>query len=376
MKKINASTIKKKGNPKKIVYALDWNAEYYKDRYGCVKDLEERGMLDGLSPSQLNEVANYLLYSCDVDCEVKLRKPTKKMVSYEDLVDEGVADMALNNSKYKNVYKVNKPFIDKEKDKDIPGIQDLWVEMAKVKEVYDYLDDCLKGRREPDFNNPLKITYVNHHFYKNWYIDLCLQQYTLKDAYKGAPQSKLPETYVNRKENVYEFGIKVGPYVLSESDEDKMIDLANPKHIYLLLKKYREVKTNHLESTIDDWNVLYDLLDRAISRANLDDCLFDVLERKINGIGNVDIRNYVLETYGHKYNFNYISTLFTGVISKKIADAAVILIKRDKHETEQKECSKCKEKRWMDEYANPKNKICGYCRHKLDGVGRKIKIWR
>ncbi len=128
----------------------------------------------------MNEVSNYLLYSADVDCDVELKQPSKKSVSYEEMVENGVADMAFHNAKYKNIYKTYKPFIDKEKDKDIPGMQDLWEEMEKIKVIYDYLDDCLKGRRERDFTNPLEINYVNHHYYKNWYIDLCLQQYTFK----------------------------------------------------------------------------------------------------------------------------------------------------------------------------------------------------
>lgn len=86
-----------------------------------------------MSPTQLNEVSNYLLYSADVDCDVELKQPSKKSVSYEEMVENGVADMAFHNAKYKNIYKTYKPFIDKEKDKDIPGMQDLWEEMEKLR---------------------------------------------------------------------------------------------------------------------------------------------------------------------------------------------------------------------------------------------------
>ena len=55
-------------------------------------------------------------------------------------------------------------------------MQDLWIEMAKNKEDLRLFDDCLKGRREKVLLIHWKINYVNHHYYKNWYIDLCLNQ--------------------------------------------------------------------------------------------------------------------------------------------------------------------------------------------------------
>lgn len=367
--------IKVKGRKRKIVYALDWNAEYYEDRLKCVKSLEQEGALKGLSPTQLNEVTNYLLYSCDVDCDVELKKSSKKHVSYEELVENGVADIVISNARNKNVYKMARPSIDREKDKDIPGMQELWVEIDKIKKVYDYLDDCLKRRREKDFNNPLEINYVNHHFYKNWYIDLCLQQYTLKDAYRPVVQPKVQEYFNMRPDNLYEFGIRVGQYIINESDEDKMIDLSNPVHIYVLLKNYKTIRMQHEDNTIDDWNVLYDLLDRAIARTSFNDCIWEIFERKVNGERNDVIGADVRAKYGVNYNDNYISTLFTRSISKKIAKSAMINARRDFHITPKHVCPRCKQERWDDEFFSFA-KSCGYCLRKLNNTGRKINLQR
>lgn len=373
MKVDDPNTIKVKGSKKKIVYSLDWTAQAYEDRLACVKNLESEGLLNDLSPAQLNEVSNYLLYSADVDCDVELKQPSKKSVSYEEMVENGVADMAFHNAKYKNIYKTYKPFIDKEKDKDIPGMQDLWEEMGKIKVVYDYLDDCLKGRRERDFTNPLEINYVNHHYYKNWYIDLCLQQYTLKDAYRPVMQSQ-QQGYLNiRPDDDMYFGLRVGEFVICESDEDKMIDLSNPLHVYLLMKNYKTIRYEHANRAIDDWNEIYDLLDRAIARVQFSDCIWDILEMKINGERNDIIGAYVRDTYHVNYNDNYISTLFTKSISKKIAKAAVINARRDFHKTGKRKCIRCKEERWDDEFFSFA-KSCGYCLHKLNGTGRKIHL--
>ena len=373
MQKDDPNTIKVKGRKRKIVYALDWNAQVYEDRLACVNSLEHEGSLNGLSPSQLNEVANYLLYSSDVKCDVELKQPSKKPISYEEMVENGVADMAFHNAKYKSIYRTIKPTIDREKDKDIPGMQDLWVEMEKIKVVYDYLDDCLKGRREKDFTNPLEINYINHHFYKNWYIDLCLQQYTLKDAYRPVMQPQIQDYISIRSDNDLDFGIRVGEYVLCDSDEDMMIDLSNPVHIYAMLKSYKTIRLQHDEGITDDWNELYDLLDRAIARTQFTDCIWDILEMKINGERNDIIGAYVRETYGVNYNDNYISTLFTKSISKKIAKSALINARRDFHVTGKHKCPRCKQEKWDDEFFSFA-KSCGYCLHKLNGTGHKIKL--
>lgn len=366
------NSVDTKGSRKKIVYSLDWNAQHYADRVGCVRELEKKGALDGLSPSQLNEVSNYLLYSDDVDCTVELRKPQKPPVSFEEMVQSGGADRAFINAKHKNIYKAQKPFIDREKDKDIPGMQELWEEIEKVKVVYDYIDDCLKGRREKDFDNPLEITYVTHHFYKNWYIDLCLQQYTLKDFYR-TPVALIPQEDVFvRDDSDLEFGIRAGEYIYNESDEKFMIDLANPVHIYMLLRSYRQVGKQHVELATDDWNVLYDLLDRAVAATPLTDILWYILDSKVHGIKNDEISAHICEKWGVRYNDNYISTLFTKTISRKIAKAAMNNAKRDFDAEDIFICPKCKQERWEDEF-NSITSPCFYCQGKMSGIGHTLR---
>lgn len=369
----NPNTIKTKGTKRKIVYSLDWNAQSYEDRLACVNSLEREGRLNGLSPAQLNEVSNYLLYSSDVECEVELKQPSKKPASYEEMVENGVADMAFHNAKYKNIYKVIKPTIDREKDKDIPGMQDLWIEMEKIKKIYDYLDDCLKGRREKDFTNPLEINYVNHHYYKNWYIDLCLNQYTLKDCYRPVMSSQMPDYIDIRPDNEIDFGLRAGQYVYTEGDENNTIDLGNPVHVYILLKNYKTIRMQHMDNKIDDWNELYDLLDEAIERCQFNDCIWEILEKKINGERNDIIGAYVRDKYGVNYNDNYISTLFTKSISKKVAKGAILNARRKFKDTKKRICPKCKEERWEDEFFSFA-KACGYCLRKIKNTGRKIRL--
>lgn len=369
-----ADEIKLRGRKKKIVYALDWNAQKYSDRLACVQELEKRGSLEDLGPGQLNEISNYLLYSSDVNCDVELKKAPKKQSSYEELVENGVADMALYNSKYKNIYKTIRPSIDRDRDKDIPGMEELWEEIEKVKKIYDYLDDCLKGRREKDFDNPLEISYVNHYFYKNWYIDLCLNQYTLKDFYNPIMNTKLMDYRNYIKEEEIYFGIRAGKYIYNESEEEKMIDLGNPVHVYLLLRNYKAIKMGHMDSTIDSWNQLYDLLDEAIAECSFNDCVWEVLELKVNGEHNDIIGKYIRDKYNVKYNDNYISTLFTKSISRKIAKKAISNAGRKFHDIKPKKCPKCKEMRYEDDFYSFA-KPCIYCLKKNKNKNRVIKLW-
>ena len=360
---------------KKIVGALDWNREQYKDRLACVEELDREGRLIGLSPTQLNEVSNYLLYSEDVDCEVELRKPPRRQESYDKMVEDGMADMIVQEERFKNIYKIPRATIDREKDKDIPGMEDLWDAIEKIEKIYRYLDDCLKGRRKEDFTYPIKVSYATHYYYKHWYIDLCTQQYILKDIFKPkmVPDKKI---YIaQNKEIEYYFGLRVGPYVINEADEDKMIDLANRRHIHTLMRFYKQERKIHEDEPLSDWNMLYDLIDEAIGQAMWRDELWEVLELKVNGWSNEKISEYVRENYGVGYKDNYISTLFTRSACKKIAQAALLNAKRKAGEVGTKTCIKCKKERWADEFRS-RIKTCGYCRGQYTGYGRKLRLDR
>ena len=67
----------------KVAQKLDYNLQAYQERVGLVNFLAENGELDGYPPSELDKVANYLLYAEDVDAEVELKQGSKKKVSYE-----------------------------------------------------------------------------------------------------------------------------------------------------------------------------------------------------------------------------------------------------------------------------------------------------
>ena len=62
----------------KISTMLDFNLQAYQERLGLVNFLDEQGYLAMCPPTELEKVANYLLYAEDVDAEVELKEGSKK----------------------------------------------------------------------------------------------------------------------------------------------------------------------------------------------------------------------------------------------------------------------------------------------------------
>ena len=104
--------------------------------------LDANGELEGLPSSELDKVANYLLYAEDVDAEVELKQGSKKKVSYEELIESTLGESTVQNQQSLSIYKVPKPRIDREKDADIPFMKDLWEAIDWVTERYQYCKRC------------------------------------------------------------------------------------------------------------------------------------------------------------------------------------------------------------------------------------------
>jgi hypothetical protein len=134
----------------KVAQKLDYNLQAYQERVGLVNFLAESGELDGYPPSELDKVANYLLYAEDVDAEVELKKGSKKKVSYEELIESTLGESTVQRNKELSIYKIPKPRIDRELDADIPGMKDLWEAIDNLTEQYQYCKDVLDEFHNPD----------------------------------------------------------------------------------------------------------------------------------------------------------------------------------------------------------------------------------
>lgn len=357
----------------KIVQHLNWNLQTYKEREEMVLSLQQDGLLDDLTAYQLNEVNNYLLYSKDIEVEVKLRNPTRPSVSYEELIENGVSETELNR-KDVSIYKVGKPKIDRIEDANIPTMKELWEAIEIIKEKYEYIRDVIKGDREVSFTDAVVPTFVSHNFFRGWYIDLCRNQYYLKDIFKPVICSCPSFNHPHGNKDL--FGIQAGKYILS--NHDHMIDLGNPENVYQLLKQYTSIKEKHYDKMDDDWNYLYDMLDKIISNICWNDAHWDILQMKVNNYSNEEVANYIYKKYDIHYSVNYISTIFRRHISRDIARKSINLAyqwENRNDESKWKTCSRCHNKQLNSvEYFGKNKRVCLICTGKRKGLGRKIKV--
>ena len=168
----------------RIAQKLNYNLQAYQERLGLVNFLDANGELEGLPPSELDKVANYLLYAEDVDAEVELKQGSKKKVSYEELIESTLGETTVQNQQSLSIYKVPKPRIDREKDADIPFMKDLWEAIDWVTERYQYCKDVLEGKRDMDPNRALIPTYQTKYFMREWMVEMRREQFLLKDCYR------------------------------------------------------------------------------------------------------------------------------------------------------------------------------------------------
>lgn len=304
----------------KIANYLDFNLQAYQERVGLVNFLDEQGILQQCTPSELDKVANYLLYSEDVDAEVELKEGSKKKVSYEELIESTLGENLVQYHDTTSIYKIPRPTIDREKDADIPYMKDLWEAIDWVTEKYQYCKDVLEGKRDLDITRELIPTYQAKYFLREWMIDMRREQFLLKDAFRlGCCSAPSFRTFT---EKPHVLGMKIGNHVIV--DNYYMIDYGNWQHIYNLLKYYNGMVSKINGDPLNDWYDIYAFLDLLISRIRWTPEQEIILKRKIDKVPNEEIVKE-LGSLDHKsYSVNYISTIFKQHISKRICKMAYL----------------------------------------------------
>lgn len=363
---------------------LDFSINTSKERQefidNYVKERTEKGYT--FTKKEIGQMGDYILYGKDEDgtsivdrkeVEIDTRYGSYKKKRPESL-EALMESPAFNESNIvtTNIYKKVKPKIDREKDKDVPGMKELW-------ERIDRLDHKIKvseGKEEdPSIKpfTPLQLYKAKHHL-----IELRTEQYYLKDSvnptihpanpadrtshfnedssiiwdlqdgdYAIAPlglYSSCPQRFNNPRaleEKDYEFNSKA-KYVL---------DFRNQEHVYYLLESYEEFmasSTDQPESLLDD---IMETLDFYIDFADLSEEKKLILELKKQKVPVVEIREKLLETFGVTHSPNYISTIYKQKICKEISEAAQLhfdmYMERD-IPSSWKRCSQCGETKLLD----------------------------
>lgn len=350
---------------------LDYNVVTAEERCAVVNNLS----LNGATERDLERVANYILYGKTAKGNAlpeakaisakhstwKRREPESLDALLENIAfDESV----LKPMGSKSIYTKPKPTISREKDKDIPGMEQLWEAIDTVNELYE---------NEKAIGKSLRAYYLRHTL-----IDLRKEQYYLKDLFKPTinpmkvighePQeiewngsSGYAQTFCNvaftsdgilryRGEEDWEW------HTVAEHD----FDFTNASHIYHLLDNYSSLKMQVQDHPTSNTSFLLYAIEKLIDKTPFSPNRMHILIRKIDHAPNEVIVKELIEQFSLKYANNYISTIWTKEICGAIAKTGII----DKeewqarnHPEKWKTCIRCKKSKLKDNrfFAKKKN---------------------
>ena len=329
---------------------------------------------------ELETMANYILYGKDEDgtnvvdrkeIEINTKYGSYKKKAPESL-DSLIENPNFNENKitHNSIYRKEKPKIDRELDKDVPGMQELW----KTIDYFQHLIDCNTGKIEdPDAR---KLTSLELYKIKHTLIEMRREQFALRDMVKptyfyGSPIQDIeipvgedipwdsndnysikplglfssnPQRFTNIldiKEKDYQYN-KEAKYIL---------DFTNPEHIYNLIECYDDLliaAEDAPERLTDD---IIETLDFYIDMAELDNIKSEILRLKIKKIPVLGIQKVLKDKYNVNHSTNYISTIYKQKICNEIAAAAQLhydmYINRD-NRSMWKKCNQCGELKFLD----------------------------
>lgn len=338
------------------------------------------------TPHELDTITNYILYGKDPDgtsivdrkeIEIDTKYGSYKKKQPESL--DGLIDTPGFNENTickKDIYKKVKPTIDREQNKDIPGMAELW----KVIDRTAHIIEVYNGKAEWCYPGQLpKYTVQQLYQLKHHLIDLRRQQYYLRDIYcptelmYGINAHKIvPKGDEGINWSAYWFyplGLYCGDTKrftdprnstkkltkwdrYQSVDELAMptIDFTNPDHIYLLIKQYQDLRIQAEQDVESTAGALVDTLDFYIGRTKLEESKLVILEGKLAQQPNGQIRNSLVKM-GVTHSENYISTIFKKNICNDIAATAQLnfdeFLARDSDDM-WKKCSSCGQAKLRD----------------------------
>lgn len=315
---------------------------------------------------ELDTISNYILYGKDevdglsvvdrheVEIETKYKSYTKrKLESLDELMETPGFNENTIVTKYS--YRNPKPTIDREADKDIPGIGELWA----VIDVIAHRLAVAAGEEEPAPNEVIKqYTQTELYKLKHYLIELRKQQYVLKEAFKPTEQLYNPTvhkvTTAATQQQLdweqyyfYPLGLIGAPkdnrfanpqcatnkVTLWDRQQDieaveqkyrgGVINFCNEEHIYLLAKAYQDLEIQAEQDPEAPARLILDTIDFYAAEALKDtEVKQELWKLKCRQASNEFIKKELSSHYGVGYSENYISTIFKKNICADIAATA------------------------------------------------------
>lgn len=345
---------------------LDYTLQDPQQRAEYVQKIIAEAAPEQLTNQYIEILSDYIIFAMDKEerkqknilTDNRMVTVNKRETSYQGLVakfengEDGLYNL-INEDK--NVILTPKTSIT---EKDIAEIEPLR-----------QLRDAIEVVREQEKKAVGKRKYL----LKKQIIEMCQQQYTIKNEYKtpiyGSNTIK-SFTKANLSEHI----------TINDAGEpvsDGLISFFEPKHISALLCNYSALKEDAYGNFINDAYYVMEDLDNLIERTLKDEypLYYDLLIYKIDGKQNVEIQMLLEMDYGIKHSVEYISSLWRNKIPKLLAEQA----KKDYliwHFTEVeygvwKKCSRCGQIKLANNKFFSKNKtskdgfysICKDCRN-------------
>lgn len=361
---------------------LDFSIYSDKERTEYIeKELEKK---EKYTSKELEAMANYILFGKDSngknavdrgEIEIDTRYQTFKKKNVNSL-DELMENVSFNERDLKplkrSIYNNPKPVLDKED----PELMPLLEEIKKWQYVY----DVATGLKEDPSIAPKTPTEI--YKIKHFLIELKKQQYTILDAHSypikvlGDKTYILPASQLDKNIVVAPLGLKMGDmerFLNPKEDKNSKfqipekfdINFENSEHVYLILEHYFDLLEETLNSPEKNGKYLLETLDFYIDFANFEESRKIIIDCKKQKISNLEIKRKLEDKYGLNYNENYISTIYTKEICKKIAEAATLhkdyWLER-KNPSKWKKCKECGQWKLKDnrEFVKKKSSLDGF----------------
>lgn len=302
---------------------LDNTIKGYEERKKWVEREIKRIGEQNLSVNQLDKISSYLIDGTNPESRGEIitanRMVTvnKRETSREGLMEkleggENAFHQLIRQDK--NAILTPKVEITEDDIKEVPGLAQLREEITK-------LEKALEDNPDMPARSRGKI--------KQTIIEMRRDQYVLKNSFrqpifgKGSPGN-------------------IGTQIHYD------ISLQVPEQVLELLVQYANLKIEFKDDNNSDIKWILEDLDRLIIKSlSSKPTLFYILQQKIIGSSNIEIREGLIEKFGKDHTQEYISSLYRNKIPQTIAEAAreewVSYIYMDKLKGVYKKCSRCGE---------------------------------
>ena len=374
-------------------YSLNFSIERDTDRLAAVEEILDTLDTDP-SPTELEQMASYILYGKDEEGKNSIQRnetidKDKRYKSYKTKDDKvqsldeimetpGFDEQQLQSAYKRSAYTAPKPCINKPKydkktgelvdigDADVPGMIEQW----EIIDRWQRMLDIAQGKVPPQeddalITDPYRIYQLKHNL-----IDIRRHQYYLKDSAKPAIhfqnldhpktqfydwcgdsfywisynewEKRVTHSYTSRiSRNLADYETR------GEGDQlevkwvvcEHTFDWENPKHVRALLNQYC-VLYDALQEKIDTYGrtLLWDF-DRYVSMCNFSELRLFLIELRKQGMAYDDILEEMRARYAIEYSPNYLVSIISNEVPKKIAQVAKM--ERLQIETPKEQCKKC-----------------------------------